>query len=132
MKHLKHITIVSLTLLLGACATSVPQVDFYDTDSASLRRFQTITVIDDAASAGLVKLEEITGLYCKGGFRYAEVTEPRARLEAIDQIRLKAAILGAQYIGEPACQARDRSDMVNNCYGTLVCTAPAFAERDSQ
>ena len=61
-------------------------------------------------------------------------SEMRARLHDPHryQIKLKAAILGADYMGEPDCQARDQSDMVNNCYGTVVCTAPAFAERDSQ
>ncbi len=129
MRTVKHMTLVGLTLLLGACASAVPQVDFYDTDSASLRRFQTITIIDGAVPAELTELDEVTGLYCKGGFRYAEPSDPRARLEAIDQIKLKAAIMGAQYVGEPSCQVSDKTDMVNNCYGALICTAPAYGER---
>ena len=97
--------------------------------SASLRRFQTITIIDGAASAELRELEEVTGLYCKGGFRYAEPADPLAKMEAIDQIKLKAAIMGAQYVGEPVCRVSEKTDVLNNCYGALICTAPAYGER---
>jgi hypothetical protein len=97
-----------LVVLLGGCASAVPVVDFYDTDSRTLLRFQQITIVSE--SQGLKNLGEVV----------------LAETQAIDQVKLKAAEKGADHIDAPQCEIRDSGDFTNNCYGTVVCTASAY------
>ncbi len=73
--------------LLNACAPAVPIVDSYDTDSASLSRFQVIEILDDAAveENRHRKLGAVQGLYCNQGYGTVAVDDPLATAQAIDQ-----------------------------------------------
>jgi hypothetical protein len=121
-----------LTGALAGCATAVPIVDFYDSDSDTLRRFQTITVLDDAFrnAKNLETLGDVEGIFCNKSSRQVSVNDPLARAKAVDQVKLKAAKKGAHYITTPLCLIRVGADLTNNCYSTLVCTASALAVND--
>lgn len=113
---------------LSGCASAVPVIDFYDTDSDTLRRFQAITVLD-AASAnakGLKKLAEVEGIYCNKFAGQASIDDHRAKAQAVDQLKLKAAKKAAYYITTPQCVIRGSGDFSNNCYSTVVCTSSAI------
>ena len=123
------ITIALMTAItLGGCATAVPVVDFYDTDSDALRRFQGITVLDGPSTdVNRVKtLGEVKGIYCEQGSRQISEDDHLAEARAIDQVKLKAAKLGADYMTKPQCVISNSGDVTNNCYATLVCTASAL------
>ena len=111
--------------VVTGCATAVPVVDFYDTDSDTLRRFQNIIVVEDT-SANAKSLGEVEGIYCKKTHGQASVDDPLAKAQAIDQVKLKAAAMGANYITAPQCIVNDSGDVANNCYSTVVCAASAL------
>ena len=132
MKISTIIIILLLQSALAGCATAVPVVDFYDSDSDTLHRFQIITVIDGASASGkdLKKLGEIEGIYCNKTYGQVSVGHHTAEAQAVDQVKLKAAEKGANYITTPQCVIRDSGDFTNNCYSTLVCTSSALREPD--
>jgi len=117
---------------LSGCATAVPVVDFYDVDSSTLRRFQSIDVLDSALvdQKDLIKLGEVQGIYCKKMPGQVHVYDELAKAQAIDQVKLKAAEKGANYITAPQCAISDSGDFTNNCYSTMVCIASAFKAGD--
>jgi hypothetical protein len=114
-----------MTGMVTGCATAVPVVDFYDTDSDTLRRFQDIVVLGDT-SADAKSLGEVEGIYCKKTPGQASVDDPLAKAQAIDQVKLKAAAKGANYVTAPQCIVNNSGDVANNCYSTVVCTAAAL------
>ena len=132
---MKNSTTIVILLLVGAlagCATAVPVVDFYDSDSDTLRRFQLITVLDGASTNAndVKKLGEVEGIYCNKTYGQVSVEDPRAEAQAVDQVTLKAAEMGANYITPPQCLIRNSGDFSNNCYSTLVCTSSALRVSD--
>lgn len=120
-----------LACALGGCTTAVPVVDFYDSDSDTLRRFQTITVLDGASAdaKNLKELGAVEGIYCNKTYGQVSVDDPIAKAQAVDQVKLKAAKKGAHYITTPQCVIRDSGDFTNNCYSTLVCTSSALGSK---
>ena len=114
----------ALVVLLGGCASAVPVVDFYDTDSATLSRFQRLVIVSE--SQDLKNLGEVQGIYCSKTQGQVGVNNELAETQAVDQVKLKAAKKGADFIGAPQCEVRDSGDFTNNCYGTVVCTASAY------
>lgn len=123
---------MALAATLSGCATAVPVVDYYDADSSTLRRFQSIDVLSDEAAEGknLKNLGEIQGIYCKKTHEQVPVHDEGARTLAIDQVKLKAAEKSADYISTPKCVISGSSDFTNNCYSTLMCTSSAFKTDD--
>lgn len=117
--------------LLSACAPAVPIVDFYDTDSASLSRFQVIEILDDAAiEAGSYRdLGVVEGIYCDRSYGAVDLGGPLANAHVMDQVKLKAAIRGANFISTPICEIRAKGDVTNNCTSTRTCKSMALQSR---
>jgi len=132
MKILTIIIILLLKSALAGCATAVPVVDYYDSDSDTLRRFQIITVFDGESAniTDLKNLGEVEGIYCKKTHGQVSVDDRLAEIQAVDQVKLKAAKKGASYITQPQCVIRESGDFTNNCYSTLVCTSSALGAPD--
>lgn len=128
MNSVRVVLIALVAYGLGGCASNVPVVDFYKASSDTLRQYRHVDVLTDASgtSPGLVDLGEVEGIYCKKQHRDADVGDPEAELQAIDQVRLKAADLGADTIAAPSCESQTSSDFSNNCYGTLVCRTTVY------
>ena len=124
-----NVRVTMATLLvagaLTGCASTVPIVDFYEADSGTLRQFQSIEVLDDE-STHAKNLGEVEGIYCKRLPDQVSADHPFAEAQAIDQVKLKAAAKGANYITAPRCVGSDSADFANNCYTTLVCTSTAL------
>ena len=127
MNNLAKILIATTAMLISACGTPVAISDYYDTDTASLQRFARMDVMEasDTHNGGLQKLGTVSGIYCKGGVAR---TYQEKRLEAIDQLMLKAAQRGATHISEPACTTSG-VDLANNCPNKVVCKAQAMQVR---
>lgn len=117
-----------ITGLLNACAAAVPIVDFYDVDSASLSRFQVIAILDDTAvKAGSYRdLGVVEGIYCDRSYGAVDLDGPLANAHVMDQVKLKAAIRGANFISTPVCQIRAKGDVTNNCTSTRTCKSMAL------
>ena len=118
-------TALLLAGMLTGCATAVPVIDFYEADSSTLRQFRLIEVFD-GEYANTRDLGVVEGIYCKRIPGHANVDHPLAEAQAVDQVKLKAAAIGASHITAPQCVRSDSTDFGNNCYATLVCSASAL------
>lgn len=121
-----RITILLLaTFTIAACATPVPQIDYYDVDTPVLQKLRTMRIIDDGAGEReeYRDLGQVEGLYCDRHPPYAGTPEQTA----IDQVKLRAAMKGADHIGTPMCETRTTWDFTNNCFSTTTCSADALA-----
>ena len=128
MKRLALAAAFIVSGLLNACASVVPVVDFYDVDSASLGRFQTIEVVDrTTAKAGNYRgLGTVEGIYCDRSYGGVDLAGPFANAHVMDQVKLKAAKLGADFISTPECLIRTKGDVANNCTATVTCKSLAL------
>ena len=129
MKVATIIVILLLQTVLAGCASVVPVIDFYDADSDTLRRYKAIKVLDNTSPdiKDMKKLGEIDGIYCKRHPSQVPVDDDLAKVQAIDQVKLRAALAGANYITEPQCTVNRSADFSNNCMGVLMCTSSAFS-----
>ena len=118
-------------LAMSGCATPVASIDYYDVDTATLKRIKPMTVVDDEtlASGDYKDLGKVTGMHCRrtppAGGGYAGQTEGPTRT-AIDQLKLRAARKGASHITEPQCDINETMDLANNCWSSIKCTSKAL------
>ena len=124
MRMTRHAAMLLASLTITACATPLPQLDYYDVDTQALGKIRTMKIIDDASrEQGKYRdLGSVKGLYCNRTPPYAGTPENTA----IDQVKLRAAIKGADHIGTPACVTRTTWDFTNNCFSTVTCSAEAL------
>lgn len=117
-----------LLMALGGCADAVRVADFYDADSATLRRFETMEVISTQvpSTSKYRDLGVVEGLYCHRSYQGASVNDPLAREQAVEQVMLKAASKGATHISAPNCDVSEAGSFANNCLGTVTCTSHAL------
>ena len=47
---------------------------------------------------------------------------------AVDQVKIRAAQLGATHISTPTCEVGETMDMTNNCMSTVKCRARALVQ----
>lgn len=119
------------TVLIGSasgCATPVPEIDYYSVETEVLERIRDITVLDDAsvAAGGYRSLGELEGMFCeRNKLRVSPGPEGERRF-AVEQIKLRAAMLGADHISTPVCEVHSGMDMTNNCWGSVTCRAQAL------
>jgi hypothetical protein len=111
-------------LTIAACAAPLKEIDYYDVDTQALLKIRSMRVIDDASRAqgDFHVLGRVQGFYCNPRPPYAATPEATA----IDQVKLRAAIEGADHIGTPACVSRKNRDIRYNCLSTVICTAEAL------
>ena len=113
-------------LVCGGCANHVSLVDHYDVPSEDLVAYQQIKIapLYSHDSPHYENLGPLAGLACDntGGSGADE-------RDAIDQLKLKAALLGADAISPPGCGASTGVDWANNCWNSVLCEAAALRRR---
>ncbi len=116
--------LLMMAVMLTACGAPVAMIDYYGADTPSLQRFARMEILAEAdlSSGQFEKVGTVTGIYCKKGVAQ---THSDSRVEAIDQVKLKAAQRGATHISTPACTFSGL-DMANNCFEKIVCKAAAL------
>ena len=132
MSPARTLAIAAITMCLAACAAPVPQVDYYDVETEALERIRGMTILDEAniAAGGYRSLGTVKGLFCDRNQVLGSPGADGERRVAVEQVKLKAAALGAEHISKPSCEARPSVDMTNNCMATVICTAEALASAD--
>ena len=116
---------------MSGCATPVASIDYYDVDTATLRRIKPMTIIDEeTVSSGNYKdLGKVTGMHCRrtppagGGYR-GQIEGPKRT--AIDQLKLRAAKKGASHVTTPECVVNESMDLANNCWSSIKCSSKAL------
>ena len=132
MRSTRNLALAAITCCAAACAAPVPQIDYYDVETEALERIRGMTIVDEASmSAGSYRsLGTVDGLYCDRNQLRMDPGADGTRRIAIEQVMLKAAILGAEHIGTPTCETRSSIDMTNNCMATVICMAEALVRVD--
>lgn len=120
--------VVVATLLVAGCASPLPQLDYYDIETEALQKIRGMTIIEEDAREyrSYRELGEVQGLYCNRTKAYAGSPES----SAVDQVKLRAAIKGADHIGTPQCETRTTWDFTNNCFSTVTCSAAALVQAE--
>lgn len=121
--------LLTASACLGACATPVAVLDYYDMKADALSKVRGITIVEEQAisAGGYTDLGVVRGMSCqKHAGNDPRADTPEARQAAIDQVILRAAAKGAQYISAPQCDVRKFLDLTNNCWTTIRCKSRAL------
>ena len=129
--------IIALALLgMSGCAAPLATIDYYDLNSATLRKIKPIEVIDTAtlASGNYKALGNVAGFHCRRAEGMGGYGEDKAAAQqtAIDQIRLRAARKSATHITTPQCVVNETLDLLNNCWASIRCTSSALRLNDDE
>ena len=123
------VTPLTATMILGSgCAAPIPRIDYYDVETDALMRIRDMRELDATAleAGAYLELDTVDGLFCSN--QSVWVGSAEAERAAVDQVKIRAAQLGATHISTPNCEADESLDMTNNCMATLKCKARAFRE----
>ena len=132
MRSARNVALAAIACCAAACAAPVPQIDYYDVETEALERIRGMTIVDEESmpEGSYRSLGTVDGLYCDRNQLRMDPGADETRRIAIEQVMLKAAVLGAEHIGTPTCETRSSIDMTNNCMATVICTAEALASVD--
>ena len=130
MNYSRTLIFVALAGLCG-CATPVTDVDYYDFPSSALYNLRSMTVLpeQELSEGDYTDLGVVSGFSCNLSrrsavrFEYAEFKK-----KAVEQLRLNAAVMGAEHFTTPQCIEREKMDMTNNCWTSLTCNSHALIE----
>ena len=130
MNYSRTLIFVALAGLCG-CATPVKVVDYYDLPSSALANLKSMTVLPEHAKSKskYTDLGVVSGFSCSLSrrsavkFDYAEFEK-----NAVEQLKLNAAVMGAEHFTTPQCIEREKMDMTNNCWTSLTCNSHALIE----
>ncbi len=121
--------LVATTLCLCACAAPVKLLDYHGADSATLAKIWDLKVVVDAATTEnrYTDLGIVNGLSCNSAAWDTSSSAVTAEQLAKDQVSLRAAELGADYITAPQCMLDSKRKLPRGCSAILVCTSRALA-----
>ena len=122
--------LVSITLCLYACAAPVKLLDYHGADSATLAKIWDLQVVGDAALTEnrYTDLGIVNGLSCNNAAWDTSSSAATAEQSAKDQVSLRAAELGADYITAPQCTLDSERELPRGCSAILLCTSHALAK----
>ena len=130
MKYTKLLFLISLACL-GACATPARVVDYYDMPSSALHNLRGMEFLSEqvVSEGDYANLGIATGFSCghvpKGAVNGGE-SEPRRK--AVEQLKLNAAVMGAEHVSTPYCVVSDKIDLTNNCHASITCSGVALRQ----
>ena len=121
-----------LLLLCLAAIVAVPAgaFDYYEMDSSTLRKMLYIRIVPPGSlPVGTVTvIGMIEGTYCRedeAGHSRSQHREDMAY--AIEQVKMSAALEGADLIEFPQCNSRTSTTIINNgCYALTTCRGKAL------
>jgi len=120
----KSLLFILLLLLISGCASN-PSIRTLSPEQRV--RLNTIKVFKGGIERPYKILGTVKGLSChRNAYQKQLLTED----EAIEGVRLEAAILGADAVINTACQVNSGTDWVNNCWSSIVCVGDAIKYED--
>ena len=128
MKNFVATLLVAAVILCSGCGAPIPRIDYYDVETDALQRIRGMGELDAAAieDGSYSDLGEVGGLFCPTQGIW--LNSPEAERMAVDQVKIRAAQLGATHISTPTCVADESMDMTNNCFATIKCSARALRQ----
>lgn len=116
--------VIVILMFISGCASN-PSISSLRPEQRA--RLNTIQVFKGGAYKPYKILGTVKGLSCH---RNAHQKQLLTEAEAIEGVRLKAAILGADAVINTACQVNSGTDWVNNCWSSIVCVGDAIRYDD--
>ncbi len=107
------------TLMVG-CATNP---DVGSLSSSQRVKMISMEVLRGPTSRPHTVLGSVKGLSCH---RNAYQTQLLTEKEALEGVKLKAALLNADAAVNVACQRNSGTDWLNNCWASIVCVGDAI------
>ncbi|MBY0416208.1 MAG: hypothetical protein K2Q18_18690 [Bdellovibrionales bacterium] len=110
---------ILLSLFVSACASN-PRIE--NLSSKERQRVSAIKVFRGEADRPVTLLGTVDGLSCH---RNAYSTNDVGEEEAMEGVKIKAALLQADAIVNVVCQKNSGTDWMNNCFGSVKCIGDA-------
>ena len=123
------ITVLGAVALLSGCATPIKTVDYYDMPTDALLKIRGMQQFPDSVLTdnSYTDAGTVTALSCRRNkFADSESESIESERMVVDQLEIKAALLGADHITIPNCVVNDEMDLTNNCWSSLVCESHAL------
>lgn len=115
-----HASALIATLCIGGCATNP---DVGSLSSSQRAKMASMELFRGAASRPHTILGAVKGLSChRNAYQGQLLTED----EALEGVKLQAALLDADAAANVVCQRHSGADWVNNCWASIVCAADAI------
>jgi uncharacterized protein YbjQ (UPF0145 family) len=111
--------VILATALLGGCATNP---DVGSLSSSQRAKMASMEILRGPALRAHNVLGPVKGLSCQ---RNAYQTQLLTEVEALEGIKLRAALLDADAAVNVVCQRHSGADWVNNCWASIVCVGDA-------
>ena len=113
------ILMLFLLVLTSGCASN-PSINSLSAEQRA--RLTSIQVLKGGVDKPYKVLGNAKGLSChRNAYQKQMLTED----EAIEGVRLEAALLGADAVINTACQVNSGTDWVNNCWSSIKCVGDA-------
>ena len=113
------VVLTFLWMLVG-CATN-PEIGSLSSEQRA--RLDTMQVYNLGVDRPYKVLGSVKGLCCQLS---THQTQASTEAEAMEGLKLNAAILGADAIINTACQIKSMPDLANNCWTSFVCVGDAI------
>jgi len=122
--RIRPIFLVTILLLVVGCASN-PSISSLRPEQRA--RLNTIQVFKGGSDRHYKILGTVKGLSChRNAYQQQLLTED----EAIEGVRLEAALLEADAVINMACQVNSGTDWANNCWSSIVCVGDAIKFED--
>lgn len=116
----KHISALFIPLLFSACMGN-PRIE--NMNSAQRARLSHIEIYKTDIDKPYVILGEVDGLSCnRNKYQAQDVSYD----EALQGVKLKAVMLGADAVVNTFCQKNSDTDWINNCWASVKCIGDAI------
>jgi len=131
MNLAKPVVAIVLVCLAG-CATApetVDSIDFYEMDSSALKRIRGMKILPPIMGGfgNYIDLGPVEGSYCrKDTVKNSEEAALNLLFGAHDQVKMRAAILGADAISFPLCESVAADKRPKGCSAQFFCRSNAF------
>jgi len=119
MRKYKCVTFLTVCFALYGCATN-PDIGSLSPSQRS--KLSQMEILRGPTSRSHEILDTAKGLSCH---RNAYQTQLLTEDEAIQGVKLRAALLNADAVINTYCQRNSGADWVNNCWASIVCAGDA-------
>jgi RcsF lipoprotein/Domain of unknown function (DUF4156) len=116
---LVYASALALTVALSGCASN-PSIDSLSSEERA--QAAKIQILKGKPEQPFKILGEVSGLSCN---RNAHQTQDVSESEAVEGLKIKAAILGADAVINTLCQKNSDTDWTNNCWASVKCIGDA-------
>ena len=131
MNLAKPVVAIVLVCLAG-CATApetVDSINFYEMDSSALKRIRGMKILPPfmGGFGNYIDLGPVMGTYCqKDAIKNSQAAAIERFTGAHDQVRMRAAIKGADAISVPRCKSVPAKERAKGCQAQMSCRSKAF------